>query len=338
MPSATGEMFPSRRIASTHDVDHAQRVLSDVFLPLDFPSARVRGALDLDLNALKVGGLTCGYMVIQQAVRIETVEAADYHLDIPTRSRATMRAALGPTIYGTRGTAGMFMPGRPVEIESGEQFAQISLMIPRGQLRLELANLLGADPPSPLEFRGEVDLGSPGARTLMQVLQLIDDASGQEAGLLAHPLATGRLEQLLLHSLLFAQPHNYTPALSAPSPSAGARPVARAVELLRSRPEHPWTVTELAAAVSLSVRSLQEGFRRSLDTTPMAYLRAVRLEKVHEELAAAEPGSPTVTEVAARWGFVHLGRFAAAYRRAYGERPSETGRAATSRMGRGSGA
>jgi transcriptional regulator GlxA family with amidase domain len=56
----------------------------------------------------------------------------------------------------------------------------------------------------------------------------------------------------------------------------------------------------------------------------MAYLRALRLEKVRDTLSAAEPGSVSVTEVAARWGFVHLGRFAGAYSRAFGERPSET--------------
>jgi transcriptional regulator GlxA family with amidase domain len=91
-------------------------------------------------------------------------------------------------------------------------------------------------------------------------------------------------------------------------------------------------VAELAAEVSLSVRSLQEGFRRSLDSSPMAYLRHLRLEKVHEELATAAPGMASITEVAARWGFVHLGRFAAAYRSEYAERPSDTMRAENAHM------
>ena len=78
----------------------------------------------------------------------------------------------------------------------------------------------------------------------------------------------------------------------------------------------------------MSVRSLQESFRRSLDTTPMAYLRHLRLEKVRDELMAAAPGTVSVTDVAARWGFVHLGRFAAAYRSEFAERPSDTMRAA----------
>ncbi|MGY2033149.1 helix-turn-helix domain-containing protein [Nocardia gipuzkoensis] len=60
---------------------------------------------------------------------------------------------------------------------------------------------------------------------------------------------------------------------------------------------------------------LQEGFRRYLDTTPTARLREARLVGVHNALAAADPTKTTVATVAADWGFWHLGRFSALYRR-----------------------
>jgi transcriptional regulator GlxA family with amidase domain len=56
----------------------------------------------------------------------------------------------------------------------------------------------------------------------------------------------------------------------------------------------------------------------------MAYLRRVRLQKVREELL--RDSADGVTDIATRWGFEHLGRFAGAYRRRYGETPSETRR------------
>lgn len=321
-------MFGSHSVAPSIDVDHARQTLSDVFLPVDFPSARTSSTFEMQLNALTVGRTTCGYMRFRDAVRIDTAEAENYHIDIPTGGCATMRAGFGSPIYGTQHTAGVFMPGRPVAIECGERFAQLSLMIPRDHLRLELENLLGHELRRPLEFRGELDLTAPGAQTMMQALRMIDEASREERGLLAHPIAALRLEQVLLHSLLFAQPHNHSEEMAGPAPKAGIRPVALAAELLRADPAHPWTVAELASRVSVSVRSLQEGFRRSLDTTPMLYLRRIRLEKVREELATAEPGTLTVTEVAARWGFAHLGRFSAAYRSRFLELPSDTLRAA----------
>lgn len=56
----------------------------------------------------------------------------------------------------------------------------------------------------------------------------------------------------------------------------------------------------------------------------MAYVRAVRLARVHDELRTSEPGLTTVTTIAQRWGFFHLGRFAAAYRARYHTTPSDT--------------
>ena len=326
MRSDTPEIFGKHRIASCRRVDQARQAISQVFLPVDFPSARASSIVDLKLNALTVGRLTCGYMRFRDAVRIETAEAENYHVDIPVSGRATMRAGLGRPVHCTSQTAGVFMPGRPVELDCGERFAQLSVMIPRGQLHLEVENLIGEELARPLEFSAELDLTAPGGQMMMQVLRLIDEASNHPGGPLVHPLATQRLEQVLIHSLLFGQAHNHSAALTGATPAAGTRPVAQAVELLRGSPAHPWTVAELAAEVSLSVRSLQEGFRRSLDTTPMAYLRQLRLEKVREELTTAVPGSVSVTEAATRWGFVHLGRFAAAYRREFAERPSETAR------------
>ncbi|MCW3493324.1 AraC family transcriptional regulator [Microbacterium sp. SSM24] len=329
MRSGAGEMFAGHRVASSRDVDHARQALSEVFLPVDFSPPRTSRTFEMHLNALTVGQLTCGYMRFGEAVRIETAEAENFHIDIPTGGRAMMRAGLGPPIHGTQDTAGIFMPGRPVAIESDEGFAQLSLMISRARLQLEVENLLGHELSRPLEFSGEIDLLTPGAQTMMQALRMIDQGSRHEGGLLAHPLATQRLEQILMHSLLFAQPHNHSAALASPSPDSGVRPVSHVIELLRSDPAYPWTVAELAAEVSLSVRSLQEGFRRSLNTTPMAYLRRLRLEEVRRELVSAAPGTVTVTEVAARWGFTHLGRFAAVYRSEYSELPSDTMRSAT---------
>ena len=56
----------------------------------------------------------------------------------------------------------------------------------------------------------------------------------------------------------------------------------------------------------------------------MTYLRELRLRRVHEELRRAHPGSTTVAAVAMHWGFVHMSRFAVAYRQTFGEAPSRT--------------
>lgn len=321
-----GELFAHSPVVRSSDASHAEKALSDLYLPVTFSSTAASDEFEMKLNAVTVGAVTCGHMELRSAVRLGTAEAENYHIDIPTAGRATLRADLSAPIFGTTDVAGIFVPGRAVEIVSEERFAQVCLMIQRSRMDLELQSLLGQEARHPLEFDGRLDLGTVNASIMIQALLMIDAASAQENGLLTHPLAMRRIEQAFIYSVLFAQPHNYSTELTAAAPLPGSRAVSRAVEHLRRRPDHPWTVAELASSVSVSVRSLQEGFQRSLNTTPMAYLRRLRLQHVHDELVAAEPGSVSVTEVAFRWGFFHLGRFAAAYRREYGERPSETGR------------
>jgi transcriptional regulator GlxA family with amidase domain len=140
----------------------------------------------------------------------------------------------------------------------------------------------------------------------------------------SHPLAVRHVERLLLDGVLLGQRHNYSEALTGPARPGATGPIARAVELLQDRPAEPWSTATLARAVHLSIRSLQEGFQRDVGRPPMTYLREVRLRRTHDELRAAAPNTTTVSAVAARWGIVHMGRFAAAYRKTFGEAPRQT--------------
>jgi transcriptional regulator GlxA family with amidase domain len=106
--------------------------------------------------------------------------------------------------------------------------------------------------------------------------------------------------------------------------------VQRAQEILRAHLELPITLEELCTLAGASSRALQQGFARHTGTSPMAWLRELRLEKVRAELQARPTGHDgvgtaiKVADVAARFGFFHLGHFAAHYRRRFGELPSET--------------
>jgi AraC-like DNA-binding protein len=95
-----------------------------------------------------------------------------------------------------------------------------------------------------------------------------------------------------------------------------------AVDYIHANAHLPISTTTIASAADLSIRALQEGFRRHFDTTPNAYLRNIRLDRVHDELATGTPR--TVAQTARAWGFVHLGRFATAYEQRFGELPRQT--------------
>ena len=79
----------------------------------------------------------------------------------------------------------------------------------------------------------------------------------------------------------------------------------------------------MCQAAGVSWRTQDYAFRECFGVTPKAYLTALRLDGVRRELVPTDP-PVKIADVANRWGFWHLGQFAADYRRQFGELPSET--------------
>ena len=125
--------------------------------------------------------------------------------------------------------------------------------------------------------------------------------------------------------LLLSARHSFRAELHHAQTPVGARAVRRALAHLdASEQAATLTVPELASVVGVSVRALQAGFRTSLDATPLEILHERRMRLAHRDLQNAAPATTTVAAVADRWGFAHHGRFAAEYRRRFGEAPSDT--------------
>jgi transcriptional regulator GlxA family with amidase domain len=116
--------------------------------------------------------------------------------------------------------------------------------------------------------------------------------------------------------------HNHR---SHAEPLAGQPPLLRrAVAFIHDNADGDIGLADIAAAANVTPRSVQYMFRRHLGTTPLEYLRRVRLERAHRDLQKADPDHDTVTAIACRWKFTHPGRFSMQYKRVYGTAPSRT--------------
>ncbi len=109
-------------------------------------------------------------------------------------------------------------------------------------------------------------------------------------------------------------------------PADRLRLARRADDYLRSRQAEPVSIAELCAATGARERTLHVACRENFGLPPAAYLRTLRLHGARRDLRELGPAT-TVTETATRWGFFHFGEFAGAYRRLFGESPSQTVRA-----------
>jgi transcriptional regulator GlxA family with amidase domain len=95
------------------------------------------------------------------------------------------------------------------------------------------------------------------------------------------------------------------------------RQVERALALIADRMDGRVRVPVVAAYLGVSERTLRHHCTAQLGTSPARLLRQQRLIQAYSALLAGDPGSVTVTEVAMRFGFYHLGRFAVQYREAF---------------------
>jgi transcriptional regulator GlxA family with amidase domain len=100
--------------------------------------------------------------------------------------------------------------------------------------------------------------------------------------------------------------------------------VERAEAYLRAHPDAPLPVSRLSRLVGLSERGLREAFYRVRGMGPKRWMVTARLRGVRAILRNQSAVPTTVTNAAADYGFYELGRFAALYREAFGEAPSET--------------
>jgi transcriptional regulator GlxA family with amidase domain len=102
--------------------------------------------------------------------------------------------------------------------------------------------------------------------------------------------------------------------------------VDRFVEAARADLIRGKRISDICVDLTVSQRTLARAFHVVHGTTPRRHLHAFRLAEARAALLSKNVDCENVTQVAMRFGFRELGRFATDYRAAFGESPSETRR------------
>lgn len=137
----------------------------------------------------------------------------------------------------------------------------------------------------------------------------------------ADPQVQGLYERIVASKLLGLLASNVLRIVPAKDEHGGFDAVRQFIE---ENLTEEIAVEQLMSLASVSERSLYTLFERQVGLSPRDYIRQRKLERVHEMLQLATARS--VTEVALDHGFLHLGRFSEAYRKRFGELPSQTRR------------
>lgn len=270
-----------------------------------------------------------------QSARLPGITLLREDINVATRQRG--RLALGTYGFATplQPTTGLYFNGHAVgshgimcgkgdevDLRTPPSFTLLALMVERELLAplwermyhkplvawLEHKLVLDAEPHKAAALR-ELHLAA-----LQQVSAL--SASGTPATALLS------LRDDLLIEWMEALP-SVVDLTELPSIERRKRLVDRACEMMLESPDEPLSMLALCQRLGVSRRKLNYCFQDVLGTSPLKYLRTLRLNGVHRALRHAPPQA-SVQDIAAHWGFWHGSQFAVDYRKQFGEKPSDT--------------
>jgi AraC-like DNA-binding protein len=284
-----------------------------------------RDEFQVTLNAARFLDVTMAYLDFRAPTRLVIERGADiFAVHVTTHDSATV--AIDGEERELSAFSGLIAnPGDRHTIQLAADCPQLIIRIEREAVERQLTRMLGRSLDRPVMFERTADLVTDEAVRWHSALQLLSSEVISRRSLIQQGVGAGPLEELMISTLLYIQPSNYHDGVRNPDPTSGRSAVRRALEYIDEHLAEPMTMDDLARHACVSVRSIQSGFREDLGTTPIAYLRDRRLDKVREMLMDAVPADGlTVARSAARWGFSNAGSFAVRYRERFGETPSQT--------------
>jgi len=240
-------------------------------------------------------------------------------VQMPSQGRASARYG-NSAVAMDAGQFGVIDVRRVDRVEYDADFSALVLRVRIERIRHYLEELLGRPLHHELVFRDEITTNTVAWHRWAPFVAMLSgfiDHAGTDYP--ARMLAS--VEDTVLAALVFSQPHNFGDELRRPGPLVAPRHVKRAEDYVYAHAGEALSTTMIAAHANVSVRALFDGFRTFRNMTPVEFVRGVRLDKARAELLE---GGLTVSMVANKWGFAHLGNFAGHYRRRFGEAPVDT--------------
>lgn len=307
---------------NTTDPDEARDLVSGVFCHHDLRPEP--GRVAMSLRADQLGSLTIVHLDYGAPVRIRPRPLEDFYLVQVPRSGAAEIQQNGAKIISSPQTASLLSPVGEVDMEWAQGTPQLCVSLRREVVEREASLLLGQPLDEPLVFDLGMNLTDTGnASWLRSALFLVDELrSGTSIAMRSE--IVDNFTSMLAGQLLMSQPHNYTERIGAGTPVPASQ-VQHAVDYIEANlGDDLLSVPRVAQSIGISVRSMQEAFRKELGVTPVAYIKNRRMLIAHRRLLAGDPGVTTVTRIAMGVGIAHLGRFSVEYRQRFGEPPSVT--------------
>ena len=308
----------------SRDVEETREMVARVYCDHRLHILEGRG-LDAFQYEARLGSLSLSYMRYGARVSIDPGELSSFYLiQMPLRGSAEIRTG-GRLVMSSPLMASIADPTSELRMEWSQDCTKLMLKIDRETVSRYLsATLVERLPPRGLIFDPEFDLTTSQGRHWMAIMRLLESYLSHFPTEEHRGIAAKSYEEMVLSFLLLHHPHNLSQYMGGATISEVVpRHVKKAEEFMKAFAGEPITIVDVARAAGVSLRCLQEGFRRFRNVTPHEALQQIRLDGIRMDLLNDDT-KKSITEMAMTWGFTHIGRFSQCYSKRFGELPSET--------------
>ena len=319
MPPAR-PILENRPLFGSCDVDETRAFMRPYGLRFDPVGSAA--ALDAQFNGVFLPGVYVGYVQFGAGALVHIDPNTAYAIELPLQGGFNTVAGADVIDCNTQ-RAAVLSPVCENIMESKAGATRLNIVLKRDAVTEQLEALLGNPLKRPLHLAAAVDLQRGYGLSLARFIRLAIAELERPDTILLEPVTAHSFREFLMTALLLHHPHNYSENLRRLRRPVSPRDVKRAIDYIEANLDAAIGLREIIVAAGVPGRTLIQHFRDFKGTSPMRYVRSARYERVREALRRAEPGD-SVTEIAANWGFSHLGRFSVEYRKRFGESPSRT--------------
>lgn len=313
------DTFP---LVRSYSVEEASDRIGRVFSPHRLELCGKDERLDVTLNQVRLRDVSLNVLRYGAEVVIDPGVRGDFYLvQLPLIGRAKLVSGRDE-IYVDPGILSVLQPQIESRMVWSSDCTMILIQVPRSVVH-ERAKAWGIQQLPRFAMAHSREMPNVGAFWLavMDLTRNIDRFGSQW---LRHPTAYAAMEEFLLSAFttLLAEPTD-EPRFAV---RGDERCLRRTKEYIHANLDRVLSLAEIARAACVSPRTLEAVFKRQGEVAPLCYARRCRLQAVHDVLRQAHHAGRVVnvTDIALAYGFLHLGRFAAQYRKEFGCHPSKT--------------
>lgn len=200
---------------------------------------------------------------------------------------------------------------------------QFIVRIAKPEIDSAICKILGRKPATDVIFKAlSADPGISG--WIRNLSQLPKNSEPSGPSVFENQYVAYHLEQSLIIMLLSEVEHSCSAEMAQHNRSPAPYYVKRVEDMFRANFENEISMDDIVDASGVSARTVFYGFQRWRGTSPMSYLRDMRLDAARQNLAKPVTRPKSVSEAALAVGFANFSQFSKLYKMRFGQKPSTT--------------